>query len=149
MLNGSKIPQEIGNLKNLIGLNNLKELSFLSVNFNQYTFQAIVPFIQLANAVKKTYSDLILSPQRNIPIYRHEEKLAVSPGRLLSNNTFKWYKTDLELVATIKVDSTYTLNTNGKYYVEVTNLIATGVTLSSITGFMTVPPKNTPEVDVK
>ncbi|MEO9021272.1 MAG: T9SS type A sorting domain-containing protein [Ginsengibacter sp.] len=114
-------------------LNNLQKLIYLGLNDNEFTFQVLEPFIQNAHSLNKTYTDLIISPQANININRHQEKLAVSAGGNLSNNTYRWYKTGTGLVATKNGDSTYTPITTGNYYVEVTNSIAIGLTLSSNT----------------
>ena len=173
-MNRSKIPPELGQLKNLsnlllynnhfygaipnsltnidslsvldlsyndlsgyipVRLMNLKNLDYLSLNDNQFTFNEIEPFVKAINESSNKIEYLNLSPQAIIPItfYPASKKLAVSPGGTLSNNTFKWYKVGGGLAATITGDSTYTPNINGKYYVDVTNSIATGVTLSSDT----------------
>lgn len=76
---------------------------------------------------------MVLSPQANIIINRHHEKIAVSAGGTLSNNTFKWYKTGNGLVATKNGDSTYTPVNTGNYYVEVTNSVASDFILKSNT----------------
>lgn len=120
---------------NIPGLARLKKLNNLFLNDNKFTFNEIEPFVNAINESNKTIENLNLSPQPIIPItfYPASKKLAISPGGTLSNNTFKWYKVGGELVATITGDSTYIPNTNGKYYVDITNSIATGVTLSSDT----------------
>lgn len=173
-VNESRIPSELGNLKNLTGLSlynnnfigtiptsfanldslysldvsdnnligkipgglkNLNNLNYLTLYDNQFTFNEIEPFVEAINESNKTIEYLNLSPQAIIPLtfYPASKKLGISPGGTLSNNTFKWYKVGGGLVATIPGDSTYTPNTNGKYYVDITNSIATGVTLSSDT----------------
>jgi hypothetical protein len=120
---------------NIPGLARLKKLNNLFLNDNEFTFKELEPFAQSINDKIEKFEYLNLSPQAIIPItfYPASKKLAISPGGTLSNNTFKWYKVGGELVATITGDSTYIPNTNGKYYVDITNSIATGVTLSSDT----------------
>ena len=116
-----------------IGFNNLQKLIYLTLNDNEFTFKAIEPFIQNANSLNKTYTDLIISPQANITINRHPEKLAVSAGGNLSNNTYNWYRTGTGLITTKNGDSTYSPVTTGNYYVEVTNSVVPALTLSSDT----------------
>ncbi len=97
--------------------------------YNRFTFKEITPFLQDYITEGKTYLTYY-SPQSNIAIHSYNNKLAVSAGGALGENTFKWYK-DTLLVATIIGDSTYTPVSPGNYYVEVTNSIATMLTLKS------------------
>jgi Secretion system C-terminal sorting domain/Leucine rich repeat len=107
-------------------INNLDSLKYMDISGNRYTFKDIVPFVSDYLNLHKTYV-LHYSPQLNIPIHRFNNKLAVSAGDVL-NDTFNWYK-DSALVATITGDSTYTPSDTGRYYVAVTNSIATDLTL--------------------
>lgn len=118
---------------NIPRLSTLKNLNYLSLNDNQFTFQDFEPFVQAVNERIEKIEYFNLNPQGLLKINQQDEKLSISAGGTLSNNTFKWYKTGLGLVATFTGDSTYTANTNGEYFVEVTNSIAAGVTLSSDT----------------
>ena len=136
------IPASIGNMKNLVTLNlfqnrlsgpipesinNLDALTSMDISYNHYTFKDIVPFINNYNTSQKTYA-LSYSPQANLTVHRYNNKLAVSAGGTLSNDTFKWYK-DSVLVATTIGDSTYAPEDTGRYYVAVNNSIATDLTL--------------------
>jgi hypothetical protein len=108
-------------------LNSLPSLNFVDISYNKYTFKNIAPFLSDYITSGKSYS-LNYAPQGNIPIHNFQNKLAVSAGGNLSNDTFKWFKDSL-LVATIIGDSTYAPTEPGKYYVEVTNSIATDLIL--------------------
>ncbi|MEO7045238.1 MAG: T9SS type A sorting domain-containing protein, partial [Ferruginibacter sp.] len=108
-------------------INRLDSLKGMDISYNKYTFKDIAPFVSDYIALGKTYF-LNYAPQNNIPIHRYNNKLAVSAGGTLSNDTFKWYK-DSVLVATITGDSTYTPEETGRYYVAVTNSVATDLTL--------------------
>jgi hypothetical protein len=136
------IPSSIGGLTNLTSLNlydnnllgsipnSLNKLGFLTsmnISLNRYTFKDLVPFINDYKNANKIYS-LTYSPQKNISIHRYNNKMAVSVGGSLNDNTFKWYKYN-QLVATINGDSTYTPTEIGTYSVAVTNSVATDLTL--------------------
>ncbi|MEO8821482.1 MAG: T9SS type A sorting domain-containing protein [Ginsengibacter sp.] len=108
-------------------LNSLPSLNFMDISYNKYTFKDISPFVNNYVTSGKTYS-LNYAPQGNITIHHYQDKLAVSAGGNLSDDTFKWLK-DSILVATNKNDSTFSPTEPGKYYVEVTNSIATDLML--------------------
>ena len=136
------IPLPIGNIRNLVALglmncglsgtipnslNRLDSLKGMDLSNNHYTFKEIAPFINDYVNSHKTYN-LTYSPQANIPVHRYKNRLAVSAGDTLNNDTFTWYK-DSVLVATITGDSTYFPSDTGRYYVTVTNSIATDLIL--------------------
>lgn len=108
-------------------LNSLPSLKFVDVSYNKYTFKDMAPFINDYITSGSTYA-LNYAPQANITMHNYQDKLAVSAGGNLSDDTFKWFK-DSILVATIEGDSTYSPSEPGKYYVEVTNSIATDLIL--------------------
>ncbi len=82
----------------------------------------------------------IYSPQGIITLHNAaSNKLSVSAGGTLSNNTYHWYK-DGSLIANIIGDSTFTVSQTGNYYVAVTNSIATKLTLYSDTLKITILP---------
>ncbi|MES2429488.1 MAG: hypothetical protein V4556_01050 [Bacteroidota bacterium] len=70
------------------------------------------------------------SPQAKISIRQTTNKISVSAGGTLSNNTYNWYKDGI-LIATNIGDSTYAPKDLGIYSVAVTNKIATQLTLYS------------------
>ena len=72
------------------------------------------------------------SRQRPIDIHQNNNVLSVYAGGTLSNNTYKWFNNGV-LAATITGDSTFTPTASGNYSVEVTNSVATELTLRSDT----------------
>lgn len=138
------VPSSIGNMTTLTSLDlaqnqlsgslpaslsALDSLKYIYIYRNRFTFNAIEPLVSSYIAAGKTYQ-FVYSPQANIPIHRYSHKIAVSAGGTLSNDIFKWYK-DSVLVATIPGDSSFAAVERGKYYVAVTNSIATDLTLYS------------------
>lgn len=59
--------------------------------------------------------------------------MSVSAGGTISNNTYTWYALDKGGHITITGDSVFYPSENGKYYVKVTNAIATKLILKSDT----------------
>ena len=134
------IPNSFGNLSNLIELNlsnnqlsgaipstlnNLPLSTSLSLNYNKFTFAGLEQLLSSHTWVGYSW-------QAKIPVSTSNNKLYVSAGGTLANNTYKWYKDNI-LVATITGDSSFTLTNFGKYSVIVTNTIATNLTLFSDT----------------
>ncbi len=111
-----------------LGLLNIDSLSGMSLENNRFDFGDIESFLTAnsGNLISATYA-----PQTNIPITRQNNKLFVSPGGTPANNTFKWYRQGTGLVQTVNGDSTFTPSQTGTYYVEVTNSVATDLTLKS------------------
>ena len=64
-----------------------------------------------------------------IHLNKNGNKLSVSAGGTLANNTYKWYK-DGKLFKTKTGDSSVVANKSGTYFVEITNSVATGLTLN-------------------
>jgi Leucine-rich repeat (LRR) protein len=140
------IPYSIGNMSALAGLvindnklsgpipSSIKNLNLFTENEgwlymerNQFTFEGM-------QLVASTFPDATYAPQANIPLNRKNNTLSVSTGGTLSNNTYKWFK-DNVLVATFKGDSVFHLSQTGNYFAEVTNDIATQLTLYTDTIF--------------
>ncbi len=109
-----------GSVPDLSALDSLKTLSLRD---NKLTFAGM-------EAIATDFSFADYQAQRRIPINQHNHVLSVSAGGTLSNNTYKWYKSST-LVATINGDSAYTATEAGYYHVEITNSIATALTLIS------------------
>ena len=150
------IPESIGNLDSLnyldlngnhlsgvlpTSINNFKNLTTFHLFDNNYTFQDIEPFVGNYNSSNRSY-DFKYSPQGTILVTQHHEKLGVSAGGTLANNIYKWYKVNVGLVATITGDSLFTPNSLGEYYAEVTNSIASNLTLTSRSAFINVLLEN-------
>ncbi len=139
-LTGS-IPPSIGNLQHLwdltLDFNHLSGTvpviignpSFfdLALQFNDFTFAGMESLTQ----TEATY--ITYAPQGIIPVHVSCGKLWVSVGGTPSNNTYRWFDSGGNLKATIVSDSTFTPAIPGNYYVEVTNYIATQLTLHSDT----------------
>jgi gliding motility-associated-like protein len=148
-LTGS-IPASIGNLPNLstftVDFNQLSgtipvftgSSNFLNLylGYNDFTFAGMEMVAQ------KTVWQKMYSPQAIIPIHVSCSKLWVSVGGTPANNTYRWYNSAGTLQATIISDSTFTPAIPGNYYVEVTNSIATQLTLYSDTTAGTVMKKS-------
>ena len=104
-------------------LSALKNLKFFQLRNNNFTFNGM-------ESIASGYPFAEYQYQGNIPIHSNNNTLSVSAGGTLANNTYKWYKGSL-LAATTNSDSTYTATEQGYYHVEITNSIATGLTLIS------------------
>jgi hypothetical protein len=135
------VPSSFGNLQQLrilgLGFNNLggsapafltalPKLSILRLIHNHYTFDGMEDLVQ------HPFDTLRYWNQREIPVHQNGSALSVYAGGTLSNNTYTWFKDGFS-VATIKGDSTFTPTASGNYNVEVTNSIATELTLKSDT----------------
>jgi len=138
-LSGS-IPSSLGNLTSLqtlilytnqlsgsipASLGNLTNLTTLSIYGNKLTFNGM-------ELIAQKFPTAVYTPQASILLHFSDSTLSVSAGGTLANNTYNWYLNG-GLVATKVGDSTYNITTNGRYNVEVTNAIATLLTLYSDT----------------
>jgi len=104
------------------------DLRRLQIQFNHFTFNGIE---QLAGAGHR-FLAFRYGFERKIKVNQTNNTLSVYAGGTLSNNTYKWFNNGV-LVSTINGDSTYTPPASGNYSVEVTNSIATELTLKSDT----------------
>jgi hypothetical protein len=100
----------------------------LDISANQLTFTGIE---KLANDYPEGTLEFYYSPQANIPITQIDDKLIVSAGGSLANNTYKWYKEGSGLVDSITGDSVFRPSSAGSYYAEVSNSVATSLQLVS------------------
>jgi hypothetical protein len=137
------IPSTFSNLEKLIKLNvgdnrlsgtvpsflgTFPRLKRLNILHNHYTFNGLETLVQHDFDTLRYYN------QRYINLHQNGNTLSVYAGGTLSNNTYTWYR-DGALAATITGDSTFTATASGNYNVEVTNAIATALTLKSDTLF--------------
>ena len=89
---------------------------------NNFTFQGIPNSINV--------STFKYSPQNNIPITSEGDTLYVDAGGKIENNTYYWYKDDVEY-KTIVGDSLLIATESGRYYCKVTNSAVDDLTLQS------------------
>lgn len=108
----------------------LEHLSRLWLYNNRFIFSG------MEKIAKKYFlvQDVSYSPQATIHLTKTANVLSVSGGGTLANNTYKWYLNGVENIA-VTGDSTLTIDANayGDYYVNITNKIATKLTLQSDT----------------
>ena len=138
-LSGS-IPASLGNLTNLqtlilytnqlsgsvpASLGKLTNLTTVSLYGNNLTFDGM-------ELIAQKFPNAVYTPQASIILHFNDSTLSVSAGGTLSNNTYNWYLNG-GLVASNVGDSTYSITTNAQYHVEVTNAVATNLTLYSDT----------------
>jgi hypothetical protein len=157
------IPSSIGNLVNLqwlhLGHNQLsgeiphsihqlKYLYYVNISYNQLIQNTNIVFSSSPDIrgnlnnnlftfngieyIAQNLPKVVYAPQAIIPVHQNGNTLSVYAGGTLSKNTYKWYKNG-SLIATKTADSTFTPTQSGKYYVNVTNAIATKLTLYSNT----------------
>jgi len=136
------IPSSLGNLTNLATLNlaynqlsgniptslgNLNNLLTLGISKNLFNFD-------LANFSRNIHTTFDYYPQADIKVHNSIiNQLAVTAGGTLSENTYKWYDANRNLVANKTGDSTYSPKVSGSYYVKVTNSKLPLLTLQSDT----------------
>lgn len=137
------IPASFGNFQNLwalflnynqltgkipSSLINLPKFTTINLSYNKFTFSGLEGLITagFTNTFIITYT-----PQADIPLIKNRNILSVSVGGTLSNNTFQWYK-DGTAFTTKTGDSTLTITSDAQYSVTVTNKVAKGLTLYSI-----------------
>jgi len=112
-----------GNIpSSLIGHDNLQNLHLSN---NKFLFDGLEDIANSYNNGNFTYA-----PQATIPLNRYGNLLSLSAGGTLGNDTFRLYKDGLLNMSQIG-DSTFIISTTGKYYVTVTNRIASQLTLYS------------------
>ncbi len=102
-------------------------ISDVDVSFNDYNFNGL-EFIA-GKVLRPVYAN-----QAPLSIHTHGTKLAVTAGGTLSNNTYTWYQSGIATaVATIQGDSTFQPATSGQYFANITNKLATALTLTTDT----------------
>ena len=98
----------------------------LNIENNAYTFNGL-------EFIATKFNNVSYVPQATLHIIKKQNKLYVSAGGTLNNNTFKWYKVSKPGFTEKKADSSFTPTESGKYYVHITNSIASSLTLISDT----------------
>jgi hypothetical protein len=145
-LRGS-IPASFHKLVNLISLSIDHNQLSQEVNFHYPHFQRNNIYIDFShnhsnfNGLEFTGSSarLTYSPQAPIPVHINGNTLSVSAGGTLSNNTYKWFKKGTTGSVTKTGDSTFQPAESGMYYANITNSIATKLTLTTDTVNYTMP----------
>ena len=99
----------------------------LNISFNKLNFD---PIEKLAKRFKNNLNFYYLE-QANILTKTDADKVWVSAGGTVSNNTYKWYKVGSGAIDSTRGDSVYYPSSPGSYYAEVSNSIATGLILTS------------------
>ncbi|WP_394772350.1 leucine-rich repeat domain-containing protein, partial [Mucilaginibacter sp.] len=99
----------------------------LNVSLNKLNFD---PIEKLAKRFKNNLNFYYLE-QAKILTQTDADKVWVSAGGTVSNNTYKWYKVGSGVIDSTKGDSVYYPSSPGSYYAEVSNSIATGLILTS------------------
>lgn len=100
-----------------------------NISNNDFTFTGLE---KLLNNGGYVYYYPVYSNQAPLKLRVNGKTLSVSAGGTLSNNTYNWYK-DGALDTTITGDSMYTPHRSGSYYANITNAIATQLTLTTDT----------------
>ncbi|HYJ62937.1 MAG TPA: T9SS type A sorting domain-containing protein, partial [Parafilimonas sp.] len=108
-------------------LASLPYLKKLTIQFNHFTFDGIEVL-----AKHKKFHAFRYGFEKKIKVNQTSNTLSVYAGGTLSNNNSKWFNNGV-LAATLNGDSTFTPTASGNYSVEVTNSIATELTLKSDT----------------
>lgn len=110
-------------------LSNLGALEIFDISYNRLTFKDIEPIAQICTANNNL--SLSYNGRVNIQISRQHNKFYVSPCGTLIYDTSRWYRPGGTLLATIVGDTTYTAADTERYYVAVTNSVATPLILNS------------------
>jgi hypothetical protein len=103
----------------------LPYLSSLHLENNQFTFAGM-------ENIATAFPFATYSPQVNISIQQNGNVLSVLAGGTISNNTYNWYKNGV-LFKTKTGSAKITVHDDGNYSVNVTNSVATALTLYSDT----------------
>jgi Leucine-rich repeat (LRR) protein len=101
------------------------------VNNNHFTFNGI-------EYIAQKFPKVVYAPQAIIPLHQHGNTLSLYAGGTLVNNTYHWFRMGSTDSIVINGDSTFQPKQTGKYYVRVTNAVATQLTLYSDTVDFTI-----------
>lgn len=102
---------------------NMYGLKTFNLASNALTFNGL-------EQIATKYSFAIYQPQHTVHLHFSDNKLSVSAGGSIKNNTYKWYNNQ-QLIKTVNGDSTYTPIAPGNYFVTITNQLAGKLTLYS------------------
>ena len=97
-----------------------------SIGYNSFTFDGV-------EYIAAKYPKMKYQPQASIFIHQNGNTLSVYAGGVLDNNTYHWYRVGSTDSTIVTGDSTYSPLQSGRYYVKITNAIATRLTLRSDT----------------
>ena len=103
-----------------------KQKITVGLYYNRFTFDGL-------EFVAKKFPRAYYFAEARRPVHQQGNTLSVYAGGTLSNNTYNWFKVGTTGSTTITGDSTFTPPSSGKYYVTVTNAVATKLTLYSDT----------------
>ena len=95
-----------------------------NIGNNDFTFDGL-------EYIATKYPKIKYQPQAKIPVHENGNMLSASAGGTVSNNTYHWYRAGSTDSTVITGDSVFTPSQTGVYYVNVTNAIATALTLRS------------------
>lgn len=101
----------------------------LNLSYNQYTFNGLEYLVY----TKRNWQYFDYSQQARIPVHLYQDKLALTAGGTLANNTYTWTKVGSAASRIITGDSTYQPSETGDYYASVTNLVAKDLILRTDT----------------
>ncbi len=109
---------------------------YVDIESNNYNFSAF------ENTITK-YERLDYVPQKTIPLHLNGNKLSVTAGGTLSENSYRWYK-NLIYVKSTHGDSTFKIDGPGKYYVRAKSDLVPDLDLMSDTITVTEFTTNEP-----
>ena len=113
----------------------------LLLHKNNLTFNGLEYFV-------RKYSTISYKPQADIEVHHFQNKLSVSAGGTLSNNTYRWFQVGESTPFTISGDSTFQPTKSGRYYARITNSIVTGLTLKTDTLVYQMPSQKSIKIFV-
>ncbi len=133
---------QLTNEKNPSYNGGLVKLAFVSVQKNRFTFNG------LEYLIEKFGGHVTVSPQAILPINAYKNKLAVSAGGTLNNNTYNWFRVGDTIPVVVTGDSTFQPIQSGRYYATVNNNVVARLTLLTDTVVYAMPVKNELKITV-
>ncbi len=131
-------------------LGKLKTLQILDISNNQlYHDKNTQPFAATKNMIVYMYNNnftfngleyvatkapqAAYTPQARLQLQKDSSGLSVDAGGTLSNNTYRWFKLGTVGNTTIIGNNVFKPSQSGQYYAQITNAIATKLTLTTDT----------------